>query len=255
MLLALNAGNTNVHFGVFRGDTLEASWRCETDIHRMADEYAMFLKNLLETRRWGFDDLSGCIISSVVPPLTPTLQDMVQRYVRRPALVVGPAIKTGVVVRTDYPAEVGADRIVNALAAQRLFGGPCVVVDLGTATTFDAVSRQGDYLGGAIAPGIIMAAEALFLRTAKLPRIELAAPPGVIGTNTTHSMQSGVMFGYTGLVEGLVGRFRAELGDDMKVIGTGGLSPVLARLTEVFDVVDVDLTLKGLRMMYELNQA
>jgi len=254
MLLTINVGNTNVVFGVFRGDELQASWRAETDVHRMPDEYAMFLKSALETCGLHFADLTGCIIASVVPPLTPAMQELSRRYVGRDALVVGGGITTGVGVRIDNPAEVGADRVVNALAAHRLFGGPCIVIDLGTGTTFDAVSRQGEYLGGAIAPGLAIAAEAMFLRTAKLPRIELAPPPNVIGKNTTHAMQSGVVLGYVGLVEGLVARFRAEMGPEMKVIATGGLAPILAQLTNVFDAVDQDLTLKGLRMMYDLNQ-
>jgi type III pantothenate kinase len=254
MLLAIDVGNTNIVFGVFRGDKLEASWRCATAVHRMPDEYAMLLKNLLEMRHLRFAHLTGCIIASVVPPLTTTMQEMAEKYLGKTALVIDSKLKTGVLIRTDNPAEVGADRIVNAMAAHRLYGGPCVVIDFGTATTFDAVSSEGDYLGGAIAPGIGTSAEALFLRAAKLPRIELSAPPRAIGTNTTHSMQSGVMYGYAGLVEGLVARFRKELGPDMKVIATGGLAPVLARLTDVFQVVNPDLTLDGLRMIYELNQ-
>ena len=254
MLLAIDVGNTNIVFGVFQGDTLEASWRAETDVHRMPDEYAMFLNSLLALRGLSFSNLTGCIIASVVPPLTGIMQELAQNYLSQKALVVGAGINTGVRVRTDNPAEVGADRVVNALAAHRLYGGPCVVIDFGTATTFDAVSRDGDYLGGAIAPGIATAAEALFLRAAKLPRIELVAPPRVIGANTTHSMQSGVMFGYVGLVEGLVARFRKEMGREMKVIATGGLAPVIARETKVIEIVNSDLTLQGLRMIYELNQ-
>lgn len=255
MLLAIDVGNTNIVFGVFAGEKHEASWRAATDVHRMADEYAVLLKNLLETQRLTFADITGCIVASVVPPLTTTMQELSTRYLRQQALVVGPSIKTGVRIRTDSPAEVGADRVVNAMAAHRLYGGPCVVIDFGTATTFDAVSAAGEYLGGAIAPGITASAEALFLRAAKLPRIELSAPPRAIGTNTTHSMQSGVMFGYVGLVEGLVSRFAKELGPDMKVIATGGLAPIIARLTSVFQIVDTELTLVGLRMIYELNRA
>jgi len=253
MLLAIDVGNTNIVFGVFRGEKVEASWRAATDVHRMPDEYAILLRSLLDTRGWRFASLSGCIIASVVPPLTGVMQELSQRYLGQAAFVVGSGIETGVRVRTDNPAEVGADRIVNALAAHKLYGGPSVVIDFGTATTFDAVSREGDYLGGAIAPGIGTAAEALFLRAAKLPRIELIAPPRVIGTNTTHAMQSGVMFGYVGLVEGLVARFRKELGPHMKVIATGGLAAVIARETKVIEMVDTDLTLQGLRMIYELN--
>jgi type III pantothenate kinase len=254
MLLTIDVGNTNVVFGVFQGDKLQASWRAETDVYRMPDEYAMFLKNLLDLRGLSFGDLTGCIIASVVPPLTGIMQEIAHDYLGQAALIVGTGINSGVRIRTDNPAEVGADRIVNALAAHRLYGGPCVVIDFGTATTFDAVSREGDYLGGAIAPGVATAAEALFLRAAKLPRIELVAPPRVIGTNTTHSMQSGVMFGYVGLVEGLVARFRKEMGPDMKVIATGGLAPVIARETKIIEIVNSDLTLQGLHMIYELNQ-
>lgn len=254
MLLAVNVGNTNVVFGIFRGDTLEASWRAETDVHRMPDEYAMFLKNVLDTRGLRFSDVTGCIIASVVPPLTGTIQEIAQRYLDKPAIVVDSAINVGVRILIDNPAEAGADRVVNALAAHRLYGGPCVVVDIGTATTFDAVSPEGDYLGGAIAPGIGMAAEALYLRTARLPRIALVPPPHVIGKNTVHAMQSGVMLGYASLVEGMVARFRNELGPAMKVIGTGGMAPLIARLTDVFEVINVDLTLQGLQMIYELNR-
>lgn len=255
MLLAVKVGNTNVVFGIFRGSNLEASCRAQTDVHRMPDEYAMFLKNALETHDLRFADISGCIIASVVPPLTGAMEEIAQRYLGRTALVVDSGTKVGVRILIDNPAEAGADRIVNALAAHHLYGGPCVVIDIGTATTFDAVSAEGDYLGGAIAPGIGMAAEALYLRTARLPRIALVAPPHAIGKNTIHAMQSGVMLGYASLVEGMVERFRSELGADMKVIATGGLSPLIARLTNVFQVVNVDLTLQGLRMVYELNQS
>jgi type III pantothenate kinase len=250
----MNVGNTNIVFGVFRQAKLEASWRAATDLHRMADEYAMLLKSFLESQGLAYSDLTGCIIGSVVPPLTTTMRELSQRYLGVEAMVVDAGIKTGVRVRTDNPSEVGADRIANSLAAFRTYGGPCVVIDVGTGATFDCVSSEGDYLGGAIAPGIGIAAEALFLRAAKLPRIELVAPPNVIGKNTTHAMQSGVVLGYVGLVEGLVVRFRRELGPNMKVIGTGGLVPVVQKLTSVFDVVDQDLTLQGLRMMYELNR-
>ncbi len=254
MLLAIDVGNTNIVFGVFRGEKLVASWRAETDVHRMADEYAMLLRSLLETCELTFKDISGCILACVVPPLTTTMRELAERYLGQTPVIVSSGIKTGVRIRTDNPPEVGADRVVNALAAHRLYGGPCVVIDFGTATTFDAVSREGDHLGAAIAPGVGVAAEALFLRAAKLPRIELVAPPNVIGKNTTHAMQSGVIFGYVGLVEGLVARLRKELGPDMKVIATGGLAPIIARETKVIEVVNPDLTLEGLRFMYDLNR-
>jgi type III pantothenate kinase len=198
--------------------------------------------------------VSGVALASVVPPLTGIFVEMCQRYLGHDPLAVTADIETGVRVLIDYPAQAGADRILNALAAHRLYGSPAIVVDFGTATTFDAVSAEGDYVGGAIAPGLGIAAEALFSRTAKLPRIQLAAPPAAIGRNTVHAMQSGLILGYVGLIEGLVARIRAELGGRAKVIATGGLAPLLAQETEVIELVDPMLTLEGLRLIYELNQ-
>jgi type III pantothenate kinase len=193
-------------------------------------------------------------VASVVPPLTGIFEKLSRRYFGRSALVVGDSIDAGVRIRYDNPAEVGADRVVNAVAACHRYGSPACVVDFGTATTFDALSAEGDYLGGAIAPGIGIAAEALFQRTAKLPRIDLVRPPAVIGKNTVQSMQSGLLFGYVGLVEGIVDRFRAELGPDMQVIATGGLAPLIAAETEIIDAVDPWLTLEGLRLIWGMNQ-
>jgi len=214
----------------------------------------MLLKSLFDFEGLYWENISGVALASVVPPLTTSFVEMCQRFLNRDPLVVTHDIKTGVKVLTDYPAEVGADRILNALATHRLHGSPAIVVDFGTATTFDAVSAEGDYLGGAIAPGLGIAAEALFSRTANLPRIELVAPPKAIGRNTIHCMQSGLVLGYIGLIEGLVTRIREELGGQARVIGTGGLAPLLAKETNIIETVDQMLTLEGLRLMYELNR-
>jgi len=198
-------------------------------------------------------DICGICLASVVPPLTSKVVQACRVYLQQQPLVVDAGVKTGVRIRYEDPRAVGADRIADAAAVQRLYGGPACVVDFGTATTFDAISAEGDYLGGAIAPGIGIAAEALFLRTAKLPRVDLQRPPAAIGRNTVHAMQSGLLFGYVSLVEGMVNRFRAELGAEMKVIATGGLAELIADLTDVFDVIAPWLTLEGLRIIWELN--
>jgi type III pantothenate kinase len=241
--------------GLYEGDELVTHWRIATVHGKMADEYAMLILDLFERAGQDPSAVQGVAIASVVPPLTGIFEKLSQRYFDQPALVIGEAAQTGVRIRYDNPAEVGADRVVNAVAAYHRYGGPACVVDFGTATTFDALSAEGDYLGGAIAPGIGIAAEALFRRTAKLPRIDLVRPPAVVGKNTVQSMQSGMLFGYVGLVEGLVARFRAELGAGMKVIATGGLAPLIAAETDVIDAVDPWLTLQGLRLIWEMNQA
>jgi type III pantothenate kinase len=255
VLLAIDIGNSNIVFGVYRGKELIAHWRVATEPLRTTDEFAMLLSSLFAHQGLGLQEVQGAIIASVVPPLTPVFQELCQRYLARVPLVVGTGIKTGVRIRTDNPREVGADRVVNALAAHRLYGGPVIVIDFGTATTFDAVSKEGDYLGGAIAPGIDIAAEALYRRTAKLPRIELVPPPRAIGTNTVHAMQSGLVLGYVGLVEGLVGRLRLELGEGTRVVATGGLATAIAKETRLIEAVNPQLTLEGLRMIWELNNA
>ena len=254
MLLCIDIGNTNITFGLYEGDHLSAHWRIRTIHEKMPDEYGIMLDQLFRHRGYRAEQVTGIAVASVVPPLTPIFVQVCQDYVERVPFVVDAGVRTGVRIRYDNTREVGADRVVDAVAVRAMYGVPACVVDFGTATTFDAVSAEGDYLGGAIAPGIGIAAQALFERTAKLPRVELTRPPSVIGTNTTHSIQSGLLYGYVGLVEGMVARFKAELGPETRVVGTGGLAGVIARETAVIDVVDPWLTLHGLRIVYELNQ-
>jgi len=255
MLLAIDVGNTNIVFGVFEGDTLRATWNIATDLHKTADEYAVLLLNLLPREGLALSDIDNAIICSVVPPLDAIFNELIKRYLQTSPLVISPGVKTGVRIGIDNPREVGADRVVNAAAAHRLYGGPVIIIDFGTATTLDAISEDGEYLGGAIAPGIGIAAEALFTRASKLPRIELIPPEHAIGRNTVTAMQSGVMFGYVGLVESLVARIRQELGGKAKVVATGGLANVIAKETKVIDEVNPNLTLFGLRFIHEMNRS
>jgi len=254
MLLAMNVNNTNTSFGLHADGKWIVHWRVATDRAKQPDEYAMLLRNLFEYGKLDWSQISGVALSSVVPPITTVFVDLSRRYLGHDPLVVTHQLKTGVKILIDYPAEAGADRILNALGARTLHGCPCIVVDFGTATTFDAISGEGDYLGGAIAPGLGIAAEALFSKTAKLPRIEMTAPPAAIGRNTVHAMQSGHVLGYVGLIEGLVAHIRAELGGRAKVIATGGMAPILAEQTTVIETVDPMLTLEGLRLIYHLNR-
>jgi len=254
MLFCVDIGNTNIVMGLYRGDDLLAPGRISTDHQKMPDEYGMLLMSLLSHQGFRADEIDGACLASVVPPLTDTFREMLDRYLNLEPLIVGGGIKTGVAIRYDSPRDVGADRVANAAAAYRIYGGPACIVDFGTGTTFDAVSPTGEYLGGAIAPGVYVAAEALFQRTAKLPRVDLQRPSKAIGTNTVEAMRSGILFGYVGLVEGMVARFREELGPNMRVIGTGGLARLIAQETEAIEVVDLWLTLKGLRIIYQLNQ-
>jgi type III pantothenate kinase len=253
-LFCVDIGNTNVVMGLYAGQELVTHWRVATDAHRMADEYGMLVLDLLERSGQAPAAIDGVIIASVVPPVSAIFEKLSERYLGHKPLVVDAAVHTGVRILLDNPQEVGADRVVNAVAAYHRYGGPTCVVDLGTATTFDLLSTEGDYLGGAIAPGIGIAAEALTQRTAKLPRIDLVRPPSVIGKNTIQAMQSGLLYGYVGLVEGLVTRFRSELGSELKVVATGGLAPLLAAETDVFDAVDPWLTLEGLRLVWGMSQ-
>lgn len=254
MLLTIDIGNTNITLGLYRGQELMTAWRLATAHERMPDEYGLQLLGLLEHARTAPGEIEGIALASVVPPLTSTVLSACDKYLGQRALVVDTGVKTGVRIRYEDPKAVGADRVVDAAAVQRLYGGPACIVDFGTGTTFDAISAEGDYLGGAIAPGIGIAAEALFQQTAKLPRVELARPPSAIGRNTVHAMQSGLLFGYVGLVEGMVARFRAELGPKMKVIGTGGLVEIVAAETKVIEIVAPWLTLDGLRIIWEMNR-
>ena len=254
MLLAIDIGNTEITLGVFRGEELLETWHVATVIHRMTDEYATLMLSLLHNRGLDKSDIDEVAMCSVVPPLIATFEELSQRYFDVSPLVVGAGIKTGVRIRVDNPREVGADRIVNAAAAHHLYGGPVIITDLGTATTFDAVSKDGEYLGGAIAPGIVTAAETLSTRTAMLPRVELALPRQAIGTSTVTAMQSGLIFGYVGLVEGLVARFQGELGGQAKVIATGGYADLITKETEVINEVNPNLTLIGLRLIYLMNR-
>ncbi len=254
MLFCIDIGNTNIVLGLYDGDELRHHWRIATEHRKMPDEYAVLLLELFAHSNVSLKDVEGSILASVVPPLTGVFQEVCQATFGTPALVVDAGTKTGVRVRTDNPREVGADLVVNAVAAYRLYGGPACIVDFGTATKFIAVSAEGDFLGVAIAPGMRMSADALYRFTAKLPRIDLAWPPSAIGRNTVHSMQSGILFGFVALVEGLIARFRDELGDDMRVIGTGGLAPLIAEESTAIQVVDQWLTLKGLRYIWDLNR-
>ncbi|HEX7364195.1 MAG TPA: type III pantothenate kinase [Dehalococcoidia bacterium] len=255
MLLTVDIGNTNINLGVFNGTKLKATWRMATRVHRMPDEYASLILHLFEHEGIAAPQITDAIMCSVVPPLSGVFQEMCRRYLKVTPLMVESGVKTGVRIAMDNPREVGADRIVNAVAAHQLYGGPVIVIDLGTATTFDAVSKEGDYLGGAIAPGIAIATEALFSRTAVLPRVELTHPKRAIGRNTVAAMQSGIVFGYAGLIEGIVTRIQKELGVKAKVVATGGYSELLARETSAIEEVNPDLTLIGLRIIYEMNKA
>jgi type III pantothenate kinase len=253
MLLAIDLGNTNLTLGLYDGEVLGPRWRLATVYDRMPDEYGLQILGLLSHAGYNPDRLTGICLASVVPPLTARVVEACRVYLNQEPLVVDAGVKTGVRIRYEDPRAVGADRIVDAAAVQRYYGGPACVVDFGTATTFDAISAEGDYLGGAIAPGIGIAAEALYLRTAKLARVDLQRPPNAIGRNTVHAMQSGLLFGYVALVEGMVARFRAELGPDMKVIATGGLAEIIARETNVLEILAPWLTLDGLRIVWDLN--
>jgi type III pantothenate kinase len=253
VLLAVDIGNTNIVAGVFKGDQLKMSWRLATDRRKTTDEYAAALRSLLDHRGVDLADIKGVSLSSTVPPLTATFRRLSETYFDLPPVIAGHGINTGVVIATANPPEVGPDRIVNSLAAMKRHRLPAIVVDLGTATTFDAVSADGKLLGCTIAPGIESALDGLVSRTARLFTVELKAPRSAIGRNTVTSLRAGVVLGYVGLVEYLVGRIKQELEGDPLVIATGGLAAVIVPETDVIDVVDPDLTLHGLRFLHELN--
>ncbi|NLJ33839.1 MAG: type III pantothenate kinase [Firmicutes bacterium] len=254
MILALDVGNTHLVAGIFRGEELLVSWRIATDPRKTEDEYGIILLQLLATANLRAKQVEAVVAASVVPPLLPVLEKLSQKYFRREPLILGPGVRTGMDVKYENPREVGADRIANAVAAYSRYGGPVIVVDFGTATTFCAVSAAGEYLGGAIAPGIGSATEALFRYAAKLPRIELVTPSQVIGRNTVTSMQAGIIFGFAGQVDAIVGRMKDELAGTKKVVATGGLADLIAAESKTIDIVDNMLVLEGLRLIYHRNQ-
>ncbi|MDF2521917.1 MAG: pantothenate kinase [Clostridia bacterium] len=255
MILVYDVGNTNIVLGLYKDKQLLDFWRISTNTQKTSDEYGILIKQLFEHHNYNMDDVQAVVISSVVPPIMYTLEHMTRKYFKREPLVVGPGIKTGMNIKYDNPKEVGADRIVNAVAGYEIYGGPLILVDFGTATTYCAISKNGEYLGGAISPGVRISMDALYQRTAKLPRVELVKPETVICKNTVTSIQSGVIFGYIGQVDYIVKRMKKELGsDDVKVIATGGLSKLIASESETIDEVNGLLTLEGLRIIYERNK-
>jgi type III pantothenate kinase len=253
MLLVVDVGNTQTHFGTFRGDELLEHWRFATVRESTADELGARLRALLELRGVGLADLDASIVSSTVPQLAPEWAGMAKRYLSHEMLVVGPGIRTGMPLRYDNPREIGADRLVNAVAAYAKVGGACIVVDFGTAITFDPVSARGEYLGGIIAPGVEISLEALTSRAAQLPRIDLVPPRTLIGKTTVDAIRSGVIYGFAGQVDAIVRRLRAELGEETETIATGGLAASIVPYTETIDEVDDLLTLKGLKLLHERN--
>jgi type III pantothenate kinase len=254
MLLCIDIGNTNLVFGLCEGSRWLDCWRVRTVQSKMPDEYAMLLKTLLRERGYDLQDVGEVAIASVVPRLKTVFQELFTRYLGVEPLILGPGVKTGLKIRIDNPVELGADLVADAVAAYDRFTSACIIIDFGTATTFSAVSKDGEFMGVAIAPGIEVTAAALSSRAAQLPRVSLVPPPKAIGTNTVHSMQSGLIYGFIGLVDGLTRRIREELGGEAVVVATGGLSKVLASLTEEIDEIDIDLTLKGLRIIMERNK-
>jgi type III pantothenate kinase len=254
MLLAVDIGNTSITLGLYKSEKLGPCWRLASDNERTADEYGILLTQMLERAGVELSEVRDIAIACVVPPLTGIFDRACRDYLNTAPLMVNAGTRTGIPLRYEDPKQVGADRVVNAAAVRKLVKGPACIVDFGTATIFDAISAEGEYLGGAISPGIGIASDALFRRAAKLPRVEIVRPPAAIGRNTVHSLQSGLLFGYVGLVEGMVTRFRAELGSEMKTIGTGELVELIAKETRCIDIVEPWLALQGLKVIYELNR-
>lgn len=255
MILVMDVGNTNTVLGVYEGRKLLRYWRMGTDRNKSADEIGMFIINLMNYENIDFRKIEAVLIASVVPPIMYTLEHAIRKYFNLEPLVVEPGIKTGINIKIENPRELGADRIVNAIAAYEIYKGPVIIVDFGTATTFCAVSSKGEYLGGVICPGIRISAEALFQQTAKLPRIDITKPPCVIGRNTVHSMQAGIVYGYVGQVDYIVRRMKAEMNEEnIKVVATGGFARIIAPESEMIDEVNGMLTLEGLRIIYERNR-
>ncbi|HUS04333.1 MAG TPA: type III pantothenate kinase [Dehalococcoidia bacterium] len=253
MLLAIDIGNTSIKLGVFEGAKLKTTWQLATGVGHLADEYGILLLSFFQCRKLPASKITGVVLCSVVPPLAPIFQEVCQGYLGSSPLIVETGVKTGIRICVDNPRELGSDRVVNAVAAHHLYGEPVIVIDLGTATTFDVVSKEGNYLGGAIAPGIGIASEALFTRTAVLPRIELTRPKQAIGRNTVSAMQSGIFFGYIGLIEGMIQRIEQELVGKAKVVATGGYA-YLAKEIPAIEIINPDLSLIGLHLIYEMNK-
>lgn len=254
MLLAVDIGNTNIKLGVYQNERLVTNWRLATERLRLADEYAVLIRNLLQLSGLEFSALTGCAISCVVPPLTAQFRQLAHEYLHVEPVVAGPHIPAGLQYCIDAPHELGSDRVANALAAYHHYGGPVIAIAFGTATAFDVITAAGEYIGGAIAPGIGISADALFRAAARLYQVELTRPPQAIGRNTVHSMQSGLILGYAGLIEGMVARIQSELASPCTVVATGGLAEVIANETPAITQVEPYLTLEGLRLIYAISQ-